>query len=92
MVMVSGSANRYIGIRSMVVPVVISTRIVTAPRYLPTTICQGRSGRVSSSSMVWPSHSLANSRMEMAGLTTVSNIPMFCNVASIVAVFDRKTL
>ena len=92
MVSVSGSENRYMGIRFMAVPTAIASRMVSAPRNLPMAICHGARGSVIRSSMVLPLHSPANRRMEIAGATTVSSTPMFWKVSSIVAVPPRNTL
>ena len=86
MVVVCGLPNRYSGTRSMNVPAVISSRIVTAPRNLPSTTSQGLSGSVMSSSMVRPLYSPAKTAASTpAELTVNSRMPMLRNVSSIEA-------
>ena len=76
----------------MSVPAVISSRIVAAPRNLPSTTSQGLSGSVMSSSMVRPLYSPANSRIDTSGLTVNSRIPILRNVSFIEALPDRNML
>ena len=73
-------------------PTLISNRMVTAPRYLPSTICHGVSGSVSSSSAVPAPYSAENNRIEITGASVSSRMPMFCNVPAIVVSPVRKTL
>ena len=77
MVVVSGSANRYIGIRSINVPAVIRSRIVAAPKNFPNTVCQFFRGKVNRSSMVRELCSPAYKRIDITGHTIVNIIPIF---------------
>ena len=92
MVVVSGSANRYIGIRSTKVPAVMRSKIVAAPKNFPKTVCQFFRGRVRSNSIVRELYSPANNRIEITGHTIVNIIPMLWKVESIVATFVKNTL
>ena len=74
------------------VPAVISRRMVTAPRNLPTTICQGVSGSVRSSSAVPALYSAASSRIEITGARVIRRMPMFWNVPAIAVSPLRKML
>ena len=65
---------------------------MTAPRYVPSTICHGESGSVSSSSAVPALYSAENSRMEITGTSVRSRMPMFWKVPAIVVSPVRKTL
>ena len=69
----------------MNVPAVISSRMVIAPRNLPSTISQVLSGSVISSSMVRPLYSPENSRIDTRGSSVRSRMPMLRNVSSIEA-------
>ena len=75
-VVVSGSANRYIGRRSINVPIVMSSKIVPAPMNFPSTVCQFFRGKVSNSSIVRELYSPEKSRIEITGQTIVNMIPM----------------
>ena len=73
-------------------PTVMSSRMVTAPRYLPITISQAASGRVISNSMVRVPYSAENRRIETMGSKVTSRMLMLRKVSVIVAVPVRKTL
>jgi hypothetical protein len=70
----------------------MAIRMVSAPRYLPSTICQGARGSVSKSSAVPPLYSAASRRIEMSGASVTSRMPMFWNVPAIVVSPVRKML
>src|SRR2546429_6405019 len=62
---------------SINVPAVISRSMVIAPKYLPSTICQGSSGSASSSSIVRALYSAENNRIEITGISVSRRTPMF---------------
>ena len=68
------------------------SKIVTAPKYFPITICQVLIGRAINSSIVFPEYSPEKIRIVNTGVNTISKKAMSLKVISIVAVPVLKTL